>query len=260
MVALATATQAQTHYDFQSVTPQGDTLLCSITEPSLLHLSIRGGEYLWNAPSITYSDTLIIPQTVEHDGVQYTVTALGDSAFYSHREVKAISIPATVTTIGRSALAGTSIVELVVPDNVDTIGTNAFALIGNVVYHGTASGTPWGALTLNAYEEDGIFYSDTTRTRVTSCRPGATQVVLTSTVRVIGRYAFYNSASLTSITLPDGLDTIGRSAFDKCSQLGSIVIPHSVKAIGNYAFSSASCFPQRGDPNRGSGNMTHRIE
>ena len=239
LVALATATHAQVAHDFQTVTPQGDTLFCTITDSTQHFISVRGDESVWNARYIHYNDTLVIPATVEHDGTAYTVIALADSAFYNHGEVKAITIPATITSIGVMALASTGIVELSVHDSVAAIGRYAFNVIKNVVYHGTASGAPWGALAVNAYEEEDIFYSDSTRTHVTGCRPGLVQALLPSSVRSIGRYAFGATTTLTSVTLPEGIDTIGQQAFAACTQLESVLIPSSVKDIGRYAFYSA---------------------
>ncbi len=239
MVALATATQAQVAHDFQSVTQQGDTLFCTITDSVQHHVSVRGDEVVWNTPYIRYNDTLIIPATVEHNGEQYTVTSLADSAFCSHYEILAVNIPSTVTAVGRFALSGTQTVELTVPNSVDTIGPMAFNLVKNVIYHGTAAGAPWGALTLNAYEEGGLFYSDSTRTRVTGCRHGMTQVLLPASVRFVGQYAFFGITTLATVNLPEGLDTIGNSAFQQCRQLESIVIPSTVKHIDKHAFYSA---------------------
>ncbi len=238
-MALAIATQAEVAHDFRSVSPQGDTLFCTITDTAQHHVSVRGDEAVWNTPYIRYSDTLEIPSTVEHEGVQYTVTALADSAFYSHNEIKSAVIPISVTAIGRMALAGSGIVELAVHDGVATIGANAFSLVKNVVYHGTAIGAPWGALAVNAYEEEGLFYSDSTRTRVTGCRQGVTQALLPASVCTIGRYAFTGATALTNVTLPEGLDTIERQAFASCPRLGSVTIPSSVKMIGTYAFYGA---------------------
>ena len=235
-MALATATQAQVAHDFQTVTPQGDTLFCTITDSAQHHISVRGDESVWGAQYIHYSDTLIIPTTVEHDGTTYTITALADSAFYNHGEVRSVSIPATVTAIGRLSLASTSINDLIVHDSVEVIEPNAFRLIKNVVYHGNATGSPWGALTVNAYVEDSLYYTDSTRTRLTACRPGVTQAIVPSSVRIIGRFAFCGINTLTIVTLPEGLDTIGNDAFMSCGQLGSVVIPSTVREIGNYAF------------------------
>ena len=239
LVALATATHAQVAHDFQTVTPQGDTLFCTITDSAQRHISVRGDESVWGAQYIHYSDTLVIPASVEHDGIAYTVTALADSAFYSHGEVRSVSIPATITSIGRLALASTSIYDLNVHDNVETIEPNAFRLIKNVEYHGNASGSPWGALTVNAYVEDSLYYTDSTRTRLTAGHPQLAQAIVPQSVRTIGRLAFAGSNTLTTVTLPEGLDTIGNYAFQICSQLGSVSIPSTVRAIGNYAFYNA---------------------
>ena len=235
-MALATATQAQVAHDFQTITPQGDTLFCTIVDSAQHHISVRGDESVWGAQYIHYNDTLVIPSTVEHDGTTYTVTALADSAFYSHGEVKDISIPATITSIGRLALSNTAINDLYVHDGVETIERNAFRLIKNVVYHGIASGSPWGALTVNAFVEDSLYFTDSTRTCLTACHPELTQAVVPPSVRTIGRFAFGGISTLTAVTLPEGLDTIGNNAFQSCGQLGSVVIPSTVKAIGNYAF------------------------
>ena len=239
LVALATATHAQVAHDFQTVTPQGDTLFCTITDSTQRHISVRGDESVWNAHYIHYSDTLVIPASVEHDGTAYTVTALADSAFYSHGEVRSVSIPATITTIGRLALSYTLINDLFVHDGVETIGAKAFGSIKNVVYHGTATGSPWGALTVNAYVEDSLYYTDSTRTLLTACHPQLAQAIVPPSVRTIGRLAFAGSNALTAVTLPEGLDTIGNYAFQSCSQLGSVSIPSTVRAIGNYAFYNA---------------------
>lgn len=88
-------------------------------------------------------------------------------------------------------------------------------------------------LTLN---DDGISYSVT---RIGDCID--TDIVVPSTynnlpVTSIGRFAFKDCRSLTSITIPDSVTNIGEVAFYCCSGLTSITIPDSVTGIGDYAF------------------------
>ena len=55
-------------------------------------------------------------------------------------------------------------------------------------------------------------------------------------VAEIGRYAFCDCTSLTSITIPNSVTSIGTSAFTGCTSLKSITIPNSVTSIDVNAF------------------------
>ena len=63
-----------------------------------------------------------------------------------------------------------------------------------------------------------------------------TSVVIPDSVTSIGYYAFYNCKNLTSVTIPDSVTTIGNDAFNSCSGLTSVTIPSSVTTICEYAF------------------------
>jgi hypothetical protein len=61
--------------------------------------------------------------------------------------------------------------------------------------------------------------------------------VIPNSVASIGKYAFYNCTSLTSVAIGGGVASIGDGAFDSCTSLTSIAIPNSVANIGGSAFS-----------------------
>ena len=61
-------------------------------------------------------------------------------------------------------------------------------------------------------------------------------VVLPSSVKSIGSYAFYNCTALSDFTMPDSLTVIGDYAFQDCDSLKSVNIPDRVTSIGDYAF------------------------
>ena len=216
VLTLTTAAKAQASYDFQAVTLQGDTLLYTIVDSTAHHVSVRGDAWSYNTHYIHYNADLVLPDSVEYEGVRYAVTEVAEEAFQSHLEIETITVS----------------------DGVMSIGDKAFSLVPNVIYHGTATGSPWGANTINGYEEDSLFYLDSSKTRLTASRR-ITSAVVPATVRVIETRAFYYKSSLTSVTLPEGLDTIGNQAFGVCEGLEGITIPSTVTYIGKYAFYSA---------------------
>ena len=50
-------------------------------------------------------------------------------------------------------------------------------------------------------------------------------------VSSIGDFAFWQTASLTNLTIPDSVTSIGDGAFDGCQNLASVTIGNSVPAL-----------------------------
>ena len=148
----------------------------------------------------------------------------------------------SVTSIGSYAFDGcTGLTSITIPNSVTSIGDMAFYMVPNVVYSGTASGSPWSARALNGYIEDGLVYENSSKKNLLACpslREGT--VVIPDSVTSIGNYAFFRCTGLTSITIPDGLTSIGGGAFSGCTGLTSITIPNGVTSIGSSAFFGCS--------------------
>ena len=70
--------------------------------------------------------TLTIPETININGEQYTVTSIGRAAFADYRNLEYVSIPETVVSIGDYAFFHSSLREVVVPGSVMNIGKRAF--------------------------------------------------------------------------------------------------------------------------------------
>lgn len=77
-----------------------------------------------------------IPSTITYNDVEYTVTAIGDQAFYDCESkilMASITIPSTVTSIGKQSFwKCTALTSFTIPNNVTSISDYAFANCGGL--------------------------------------------------------------------------------------------------------------------------------
>lgn len=161
------------------------------------------------------------------------ITSIGMVAFQNTKSLTTIEIPASVTTIGNAAFAGSGISTFTVAKGgssfkTDTDSKGLLTSDGKtlVLFAPKATGSytiPDGVETIGPYS----FESS-----------ALTSIVIPSSVKTIGESAFFRSA-LTSIEIGEAVETIGEGAFT-LSALTSIVIPESVETIGKAAFSQSS--------------------
>ena len=143
-----------------------------------------------------YSGEIVIPESVEHEGIAYSVTSIGERAFDWCSGLTSVTIPNSVTSIGDGAFSFcTGLTSVTIPNSVTSLGEMAFE----------------------------------------SCK-GLTSVTIPNSVTSIGYATFCNCLSLTSVTIPNSVTSIGDEAFEKCSALTSVTIGNSVESIGRFAF------------------------
>lgn len=144
-------------------------------------------------PDTTYHGYNIdIPETL--DG--YTVTAIGNSAFYECYYLRDITIPQSVKSIGREAFYRCTAMEsLTIKDAATSIGDSAF------------QGCDW-----------------------------LTTVNLGEHITTIGEAAFVDCERLDNVTIPDSVTSIGDSAFARCYQLKTIKLGKNIETIGDDYF------------------------
>ena len=188
-----------------------------------------------------YSGSVNIPEKFTFENVEYSVTSIGEYAFYLCSSLTSVHFPSTLSTISDNAFSGCrSLSSVDFPNSVKSIGENAFSGC-----HSLKSLTIPNSVTSIANHA------------FTACS-GLTSVFIPNSITNIGEYAFYGCSSLTSITIPNSVTTIGGCAFNGCSSLTSVNIPNSVTTIGNATFSDCKALISVIIPNSvtGIGNST----
>ena len=139
---------------------------------------------------------VIIPDSVEYEGILYNVTEIGESAFAYYGGLAGIVIPDSVVSIGKNAFYCCEDLKSVkIGKGVTAIGEKVFG----------------------------------------RCK-SLTSIRIPDNVSYIGTYAFIRCISLKSVTIPDSITTIGDGAFIGCENLESVTIGKRVTSIEYNAF------------------------
>ena len=73
-----------------------------------------------------YSGEVVIPESVEHEGTTYSVTSIGERAFWAC-SLTSVTIPNSVESIGSYAFSGCfGLTSVTIPNSVTSIGESAF--------------------------------------------------------------------------------------------------------------------------------------
>lgn len=173
-------------YDFES-----GGIYFNITSDSLSHtVEVTFSNIVY------YSDTIIIPPSVEYNGTAYSVKAVGDHAFAFCQDLVYVEIPSSINWIKEYAFYGcNSLASVYISDSVSTISGNAFSYCSNL---------------------DSLYIGNS--------------------VSWIGSRAFEFCTDLVSVTIPDRVEAILNNSFTSCTSLNFLTLGASVQSIGNESF------------------------
>lgn len=212
-----------------------------------IYYNINGNEVLvtykndWN--TAVYTGAISIPSTVTYNGTTYSVTTIGDYAFYGCTELTSITIPNSVTTIEYNAFSGcTGLTSLTIPNSVTTIEYDAFysctslvsiEIPNSVTYIGPEafSSTAW-----YDNQPNGLVYAGLVAYKFKGTMPEGTTITLKEGTSCITASAFSGCTGLMSVTIVNTVTHIGTEAFKDCSGLTSINIPSSISYLDQSAF------------------------
>ena len=75
-----------------------------------------------------YSGDIVIPESITYNNSKYSVTSIGNNAFWGCSGLTSVTIPNSVTSIGNYAFDScSSLTSVTIPNSVTSIGYWAFA-------------------------------------------------------------------------------------------------------------------------------------
>ena len=143
---------------------------------------------------------VVIPESVEHEGSAYSVTSIGEQAFWDCSGLTSVTIPNGVTSIGFQAFWNCSgLTSVTIGNSVTSIGEQAF------------------------YKCSGL-----------------TSVTIPNSVTSIGEQAFWNCSGLTSVTIGNSVTSIGFQAFYSTALKNVYCYAENVPSTGGDVFLSSN--------------------
>lgn len=158
-------------------------------------------------PSHQYKGDIVVPEAIEYEDKEYTVTAIGESAFFQ-RNITSITFPNSITSVGRAAFYCCSLLDSVVlPEKVTVIGDMLFANCTSL---------------RRVVIPEGLTLID--NSAFNSCH-SLDSLIIPNSVTRIEDWAFAGCKGLTYVEMSRGLTYVGRGAFGDCSALKTVIIP-----------------------------------
>ena len=210
-------------------------------------------EYYWDSNNYSSLPSAVtIPETVSYKGTSYSVTSIGNWAFYRCSALTQVTIPNSVTSIGDYAFSNCSaLTQVNIPDGVESIGDQAFSYCSALTQVNIPNGVE--SIGSNAFEGTALYNNADNWTNnvlyIDNCLIKAKEELsgnyeITAGTRVIADWAFEGCSTLTQITIPNSVESIGTGAFFYCFTLTDINIPNDVTNIGESAFNGCIALTQ----------------
>ncbi len=217
--------------------------------------------------------TVVIPNTLGG----YPVTKIGDEAFNFSEHISSVDIPEGVTEIGTCVFSGCKLLQrVIIPSSVKSIGDSAFGYCASLEAILVDRDNRYFKM-----DDAGALYNKDMTELICYPVAGDANVVLPSSLELIGMRAFAQFNKLENIVIPANvkyieseaflackslervnfeegsqLMTIGEDAFFVCDALKSVNLPSTLTCIEFRAFSNCTQLTEIELP----GDLTHIMD
>lgn len=192
-------------------------------------------------------ENLIIPSVLKYNGADYSVTSIGDRVFQGHNEIKSLTLPSTLKTIGTWAFTECrSLESVVIPEGVTEVGQYAFQTctslesaeipssitsFSNLSIFSGCNNLKNLTVSATLAKDGGVasYIGSDIRDRIKS-------VTIKGSPDKIGYRAFYKFSALNTVSIPDSVEEIGGEAFYGCKIQNNTKFPSKLTKIGSDAF------------------------
>ena len=199
-------------------------------------------------------ESMDIPQTVIYNEVDYTVTAIADSAADDISWLKTLTLPPTLKRIGKNAFGFCDgLKAITLPEGLEELGANAFRhssieqvrIPASVKQIGPYAFNSSSLQSISVAEDNAVYDSREDCNAIVETASGTlvlgcNSTIVPASVKVIGSGVFYACKGLSKVELPENLTVIGNEAFYYCTGLQEIELPKNLVNIGNQAFFGCS--------------------
>jgi len=198
---------------------------CNNIKEITIPASVREiGQNAFNSSGI---EKLVIKDLAAWCGVKKSGSFISSDktkVFLNEEEIKNLVIPDGVTIIEPNTFNGFKSIETVyIPQDVDSIGNNAFLgcnKINKVTAHSVAS---WCGI---SFGRTWILQNGT--------------VMSLSNPLCVSRNLYIGNERLTELNIPEGVQEIGYSAFYRCLGITKVSLPSTLKKVGANAFADCT--------------------
>lgn len=254
---------------------EGQTLTYTVIDEDAKTCMTKAGEKSDNTviSGNNVAGNLVIPSEARDGENVYTVTSIGEYAFFHCDELTSVTIPESVISIGDSAfmclgltkaefgsieaickinfdgfysnpacashslyIEGEEITELIIPESVASIGSYAFAGCSNL----TSVKIPENVKSIYYNAFNGC--SGLTKAEFASIE-SLCNISFNGSFSNPLYYAhnlYINGEEIKDVIIPETVTSIGNNAFEGCSGLTSVTIPEGVSSIGDNVFAQCS--------------------